>query len=76
MLHIFITTQCHLRWMIKIIQCLHVAGKVTIEKSCGAVHRGRRPSQNRISILLVFGLRTQFSMYKNTLDISKVLPSC
>ena len=40
------------------------------------LHSGRRVLQNRISILLFFGLKTQFSMYKNTLDISKVLPSC
>ena len=38
------------------------------------VHRGRRVWQNRISILLFFGLRVQFSMYKDTLDTLQVLP--
>ena len=40
------------------------------------VHCGRRVWRNRILILLFFWLRTQFSMYKNTLDILEVLLSC
>ena len=45
-----------------------------IEGADRAVHRGRRPLQNRILILLFFRLRVQFCMYKNTLDTLQVLP--
>ena len=39
------------------------------------LHRGRRPWQNRILILVFFRLRAQFYTYKNTLDILQVFPS-
>ena len=40
-----------------------------------SLHRGRRPWQNRILILVVFRLRAQFYTYKNTSDILQVFPS-
>ena len=39
------------------------------------VHRGRRPWQNKILILVFFRLRAQFYTYENTLDILQVFPS-
>ena len=48
----------------------------SLDPSDPSAHRGRRPWQNRISILLFFRLNAQFSMYKNTLGTWQVLTRC
>ena len=39
------------------------------------LHRGRRPWQNSILLLVFFWLRAQFYTYKNSSDLLQVFPS-